>query len=194
MYYNFCRYLASRDSAFTTCLTDYCAICYGQPFRPFFSSRIHTLPPRPRPRPKSYLWLWAQILHRNLKKNKEILRHLFNSVSPWPAIWKLRFPISPLSNCQTCILARLAFPNQVLKMLCKVDQLWLKDQPLYLPALENAKNVPNLAFGMPKKFIMFCLAKGCMNVMYSNIIIFHSIHQFPDRVPHFQECRHQNVL
>ena len=31
-------------------------------------------------------------------------------------------------------------------MFCQVDQLWLKDQQLYLPALENAKKVPTLAF------------------------------------------------
>ena len=36
--------------------------------------------------------------------------------------------------------------NSSFDFFCKVDQLWLKDQPFHLPALENAKSVPILAF------------------------------------------------
>ena len=56
------------------------------------------------------------------------------------------------------------------------------------PALENAKNVPNLAFGMPIFFFMFCFVNGSMNATWQNIGIFHDSTEFPGWVPHFQEC------
>ena len=74
-----------------------------------------------------------------------------NALQSWSTLIKGSTALSAsVRKCQKCakfgILALLAFLNQVLKMLCKVDHLCLKDQPLYLPALGNAKNVPNLAF------------------------------------------------